>query len=145
MKPHTGKADAHFHLDFHERFEVLEGTATIDLDGRDIVAGAGEMVEIPRGAKHRNAYNATEADLRLRHTVSPGSEFAECFLSSLCHHTEHDTVNDQGEFPDLQLFVILRATRERSYRAGPPIFLQRPVIALGAALGRLRGYRPRYD
>ena len=54
-------------------------------------------------------------------------------------------MNDQGEFPDLQLFVVLRATRARSYLAGPPVALQKPVIAAAAVLGRLRGYKPRYD
>ena len=100
---------------------------------------------MPRGTPHRNPYNATGEDLCLRQTVSPGSEFAECFISSLGHHMEQDTVNDQGEFPDLQLFVVLRATRARSYLAGPPVALQKPVIAAAAVLGRLRGYRPRYD
>ncbi len=145
MKPHSGKADAHVHLDFDERYEILEGTATVELAGRRIEAPAGETVEVPRGTPHRNPYNPTGEDLRLRQTVSPGSEFAECFISSLGHHMEQDTVNDQGEFPDLQLFVVLRATRARSYLAGPPVGLQKPVIAAAAVLGRLRGYKPRYD
>ena len=56
-----------------------------------------------------------------------------------------EDTNDQGEFPDLQLFVILDATRAQSYLAGPPIVLQKPVIAAMASIGRRRGYRPRYD
>jgi mannose-6-phosphate isomerase-like protein (cupin superfamily) len=131
MRPGTGKADAHVHLDYVERFEVLEGTATLELDGRTISAGPGETVEVPPGTPHRNPYNATDADLRLRHTASPGME--------------SDTVNRQGEFSDLQLFVVLHGTRARSYRAGIPVALQKPVIALGAALGRRRGLRPGYE
>ena len=145
MKPHSGKADAHVHLDFDERYEILEGTATVELAGRPIEAAVGETVEVPRRTPHRNPQNATGEDLRLRQTVSPGSKFAECFISALGHHMEHDTVNDEGEFPDLQLFVVLRATRARSYLAGPPVALQKPVIAAAAVLGRLRGYKPRYD
>ena len=38
MKPHSGKADAHVHLDFDERYEILEGTATVELAGRRIEA-----------------------------------------------------------------------------------------------------------
>ena len=144
MKPHTGKADAHLHLDFVERYEILDGTATIVLDGREIKAGPGETVEVALGTPHRNPYNETDADLRLRHTVSPGSPFADAFVSSLGHCMENDTVDKQGEFPDLQLFVILRATRARSYVAGVPVPLQKPVIALGAWLGRLRGYKAGY-
>jgi mannose-6-phosphate isomerase-like protein (cupin superfamily) len=145
MKPHTGKADAHVHLDFDERYEILEGTATIVIDGRTVTAGPGETVEVPRGTRHRNPFNETGEDLRLRHTVSPRSEFTDCFISALGHHMVNDTVDGQGEFPALQLFVILHASRAQSYLAGPPIGLQKPVIALGAAIGRRRGYRPRYD
>jgi len=56
MKPHTGKADPHRHLDYVESFEIVEGTATIVLDGRTISAGPGERVEIPVGVPHRNPY-----------------------------------------------------------------------------------------
>jgi mannose-6-phosphate isomerase-like protein (cupin superfamily) len=145
MRPHTGKADAHVHLDYVERFEILEGTATIELDGERITAGPGEKVEVSLGTPHRNPYNATDSDLRLRHSASAAGAFAEAFVSALGHHMENDTVNAQGEFSALQLFVVLHATRSRSYRAGIPVALQKPVIALGAALGRRRGLRPRYD
>ena len=145
MKPHTGKADPHFHLDYIERFEIIDGTATIELDGQTISAGPGETVEVPLGTPHRNPYNQTDADLHLRHCASPGGRFVEAFVSSLGHHMERGSVNEQGEFSDLQLFVVLRATRARSYRAGIPVALQKPVVALGAALGRLRGLRPGYD
>lgn len=145
MRPHTGKADAHVHLDYVESFEILEGTATTELDGRTVTAGPGERVEVPPGTPHRNPYNATDSDLRLRHTASPGGAFAEAFVSSLGHHMENDTVNAQGEFSNLQLFVVLHGTGARSYRARIPVALQKPVIALGAALGRARGLRPGYD
>ena len=145
MRPRTGKADAHVHFDYVESFEVLEGTATIEVEGRTSEAGPGETVELPRGTPHRNPYNATDADLRLRHRVSPGGSFAEAFVSSLGHHMENDTVNAQGEFSNLQLFVVLHGTRAQSYRAGIPVAVQKPVIALGAALGRRRGLRPGYE
>jgi mannose-6-phosphate isomerase-like protein (cupin superfamily) len=53
MKPHTGKADAHRHLDYVESFEIVDGTATIEVDGRAISAGPGERVEVPPGVPHR--------------------------------------------------------------------------------------------
>jgi mannose-6-phosphate isomerase-like protein (cupin superfamily) len=145
MKPHTGKADAHVHLDYGESFEILDGTATIEVDGRTTTAGPGERVELSPGTPHRNPYNASDSDLRLRHRASPGGAFVGSFVSALGHHMENDTVNEQGEFSDLQLFVVLRGTRARSYRAGIPVALQKPVIALGALVGRMRGLRPSYD
>ena len=143
MKPHTGKADAHLHLDFVERYEILDGTATIVLDGRELKAGPGETVEVPLGTPHRNPYNETDADLRLRQTVSPGSPFADAFVSSLGHGMENDRLDKQGEFRDLQLFVILRATSAQSYIAGVPIPIQKPVIAIGATPMAAGGSRPR--
>ena len=145
MKPHTGKADGHVHHDYLESFEVLEGTATFEIDGRRVTAGAGERIELPVGTPHVNAYNETDADLHLRHRASPGGVFVESFVDALGHHMENNTVNAQGEFSTLQLFVVLHGTRAQSYRTGIPIWIQKPVIALGAALGRLRGLRVRYS
>lgn len=145
IKPRTGKADPHVHLDYVERFEVLAGTATLEVDGREVTAGPGETVELPRGTGHRNPYNVTDSDLRLRHRASPGSAFIEAFVSSLGEHMANDTVNEQGEFSDLQLFVVLHGTRAQSFRTGIPVALQKPVIAVGAWIGRLRGLRPGYD
>jgi mannose-6-phosphate isomerase-like protein (cupin superfamily) len=145
MKPHTGKADAHVHLDYVERFEILDGTATVEVDRQPRTLAAGETLELQPGTAHRNPYNDSNADLRLRHSTSPGGDFVESFVSSLGHHMENGTVNKQGEFPQLQLFVVLHATRAQSFLAGPPVPLQKPVIALGALIGRLRGYKPRYD
>ena len=48
-------------------------------------------------------------------------------------------------FRDLQLFVVLRATRAGATSPARPLRLQKPVIAAAAVLGGLRGYRPRYD
>jgi mannose-6-phosphate isomerase-like protein (cupin superfamily) len=144
MKPHTGKADAHRHLDYVESFEIVEGTATIVLDGQTISAGPGERIEIPVGVPHRNPYNETDADLHLRHRAAPGSPFVEAFVSALGHHMEQGTVNAQGEFPQLQLFATLHGTRSQSFLAGVPIALQKPVIAVGALVARLRGYQPSY-
>jgi mannose-6-phosphate isomerase-like protein (cupin superfamily) len=145
IKPHTGKADAHVHLDYVERFEILDGTATVEVDRQRRTLSAGETLELEPGTGHRNPYNETDSDLRLRHTASPGGDFVAAFVSALGHHMEQDTVNKQGEFPQLQLFVVLQATRAQSFLAGPPVALQKPVVALGALIGRLRGYKPRYD
>jgi quercetin dioxygenase-like cupin family protein len=51
---HGGKLPpAHLHPAQDERFEVLEGTLRVVLDGRERTLSAGEAVEIPRGASHR--------------------------------------------------------------------------------------------
>jgi mannose-6-phosphate isomerase-like protein (cupin superfamily) len=145
IKPGTGKADAHVHLDYVESFEVIAGTATIEIDGRVVTAGPGETVELPVGTGHRNPYNAGDSDLRLRHRASPGGPFVAAFVSALGHHMEKGSVNTQGEFSTLQLFVVLHGTRAQSFRTGIPVALQKPVLVVGAWIGRRRGLRPGYD
>ena len=66
----------------------------------------------------------------------------EVFVRTLGDLMARDALNDQGEFTNLQLFGVLRAGRADSWQAGPPVWLQRPVVAAGAALARLRGQRP---
>jgi mannose-6-phosphate isomerase-like protein (cupin superfamily) len=145
MKPRTGKADAHRHMDYVESYEVLEGTATIHVDGERRTLGPGERLELPAGVAHVNPYNETDADLRHRHRISaPGREFAEAFVSALGHHMENGTVNEQGEFSTLQLFVVLHGTHAQSFRTGIPIWLQKAALPVGAAVGRMRGLRPSY-
>ena len=41
--------------------------------------------------------------------------------------------------------AVERLMKPHSGKADAPIALQKPVIAAAAALGRLRGYKPRYD
>jgi mannose-6-phosphate isomerase-like protein (cupin superfamily) len=56
IKPHTGKADPHVHFDYAESFEIIDGTATVEVDGKAISAGPGERIELPPGTGHRNPY-----------------------------------------------------------------------------------------
>src|SRR5262245_19661345 len=68
-KAHRGKESGnipHYHVTFVEQYEVLEGTAAYELNGEERQARADAQVEIPRGAVHRNLWNACDAALRLR-------------------------------------------------------------------------------
>jgi hypothetical protein len=73
------------------------------------------------------------------------TEFIGGFMNAYAHLLARDELDDQDEFPDLQLFVILNATKAESYAAKLPVRLQRATLPLLAAIGRMRGYRPRYD
>ncbi|MGG5289031.1 cupin domain-containing protein [Pseudomonas shirazensis] len=45
----------HAHPETDEAFLVLEGTLRIDLPGRSVHVGAGELYVVPRGIEHRTA------------------------------------------------------------------------------------------
>jgi mannose-6-phosphate isomerase-like protein (cupin superfamily) len=145
MRPQTGRTDAHVHRDFAQWWEAVEGELTCAVDGQERRAGPGEHVEVPAGVAHEDPRNETGADLVFRFGVRPATPFAEVFVRTLGDLMERDALNVQGEFGDLQLFGVLHAGRADSWKAGPPVWVQRPVVRAGAALGRLRGHRPVVD
>src|SRR5689334_11076340 len=76
IKPHTGKALAHVHMDYVERFVVDSGWATAKLDGSEVALGPGDEVEVRIEQPHVNAYNAGDEDLVIVHGFEPASDFA---------------------------------------------------------------------
>ncbi len=50
--PAGGGPPWHIHQNENETFHVLDGTCTFYLDGETILAGPGDFVNIPIGAKH---------------------------------------------------------------------------------------------
>ena len=142
MRPHTGHTDAHFHRDFDQAWRVLSGVLTCTIDGEERRMQPGERADVPRGMPHRDPWNDSGEDLVFRLLLEPNSRFIEVFTRTLGDLMERDKLNDQGEFTQLQLFGVLRATQADSWKTGLPVALQRPVVAVGAALGRARGHRP---
>jgi len=143
-KPHTGMADAHLHLDFNHKWEVVSGRGRYELDGEAYELGPDESAGIQLGRAHRDLYNPFDEDALARFDLRPCNQFVETFFETLVWLFERGQLDEQERFPQLQLFVIPRATKARSYAAGPPFALQKAMLPLLAAFGRLRGYRPRY-
>lgn len=144
LKPHTGRADEHLHLDFEQSFEVVSGQATASLDGEQRTLGPGERIGIPRGARHMDPYNDGDADLVIRVAAWPNTEFVQAFGDAFAHLMAAGKLNDQDELPLLQILVLAHATKGQSYGTRPPLAVQKATLPLIAALGRLRGYRPSY-
>jgi hypothetical protein len=142
--PGTGRADPHLHLDFTQGWEVASGTATIAVDGDVRRLQPGDSVDIATGTRHQDPYNEGTEPLVVRWRIEPVTEFIHGFLNAYVHLLVRDELNEQDEFPMLQLFVILRATKAQSYAANLPIALQRLTLPLLAAAGRMRGFKPSY-
>lgn len=142
-KPHSGKADPHFHQDFTQTWRALNGEGTIEIDGEQRRFAAGDEIAIEPGTPHRDPFSG-EGDLTVRGTFTPCPPFIEAFAEALVHHTQEGTVNDQDEMPLLQILLIAKEFDGHSYRAGVPVALQKATLPLVAAIARLRGYRAAY-
>jgi mannose-6-phosphate isomerase-like protein (cupin superfamily) len=143
--PDTGKAVPHVHFDICQSWEMLSGQGKAVVDGRAREVHTGEKVEIPTGVPHQDIHNPGSEATTVRWTVEPVSEFVAGFASCYSHYLTRDELDDQDEFKPLQLFPILHATRAQSWLARIPIPLQKLIVPVGAALGRMRGYKPLYD
>jgi mannose-6-phosphate isomerase-like protein (cupin superfamily) len=144
LRPHTGKADPHFHEDCAQRFDVLEGIARVEIDGEERDLGDGESVEVPIPTPHRDPYNPFDADALVEFTLQPVPGFIEAYTEVYAHLFSRGDLNDQDELPLLQVLVIAKATDGRSFTTRAPVAIQKATLPLLAAIGRMRGYRPSY-
>jgi quercetin dioxygenase-like cupin family protein len=127
----------HFHPEQDERFEVVEGTVKVELDGELRELGLGDSIEIPPGAVHR-LWNPAAEPARATWRTTPAGRTEQWFRALDALHREGRTGED-GQLGPLAFGVLLSEYRDVFRLAGPD-FLLRPAFALLAAIGRARGY-----
>ena len=69
---------AHFHPDQDEHFEVLAGSMTTVVDGRERVLETGDTIDIPAGTVHQ-MWNAGAVPARMTWRTTPGGRTLEWF------------------------------------------------------------------
>ena len=141
MPPNTGKAAAHYHLDFAQTFEVVSGDASVKIEQEELNLCEGESVEIPIGKHHQDMWNEGPDEAAIRLTIEPVPRFVEMYATTWLDSYAKGETNDQDEMTLLQILVIARASDGKSYADGPPQRLQDLTLPLVAAVGRLRGYK----
>lgn len=131
---------AHVHPCQEERFEILRGTARFLLDGEHRPAHAGEAVVVPAGTPHR-VWNDAAEELRIRIAFRPALR-TECLFEDIFALAQAGKLGKRG-FPRDPFLGAVVAERyiEEAHLAGVPVRVQRFVIGLLAAAGRLLGRR----
>lgn len=143
VEPGGGVSVAHRHPQLTERFEVIEGELTLQLDGQTRTLTAGEQLTIAPGAAHHYA-NRSQADAVFRCEVWPAARFEAMVVTLFALGMEGRT-DAKGQPTPLQLAVLLDEYGDDVMElAGPPRWLQRIAIPLLARLGRARGLRASY-
>jgi mannose-6-phosphate isomerase-like protein (cupin superfamily) len=132
---------AHVHMKLEERVEVLSGRARIWTGGKERLAGPGETVAFPAGVGHTFKADGDEY-LRFRCEVVPPMQMEPLFETIFGLY--RDGKADKRGQPNLLQNALL-ARESDSYLAGPPIWLQKPLVAFGAWVAERLGYRVRYE
>lgn len=131
---------AHIHLHQQEQFEVLEGTACIQVNGKDQFLQPGERLTVPAMTPHTWG-NGGQTPVRVICEFRPALRIEDFFESLAVLSSRGD--NAQLVRPSI-LQMGLLALEYESYLAGPPIFLQRVIFLALKPLALLRGYRAHY-
>ena len=130
-------ARPHIHATTEERVELIAGTARVRMGREEKIVGPGEAVVIPAGMVHFLRREGEEF-LHFRLQMRPPMKTETLFETLIGLHRDGKNLTNP-----LQALVL--ASEHSNYLGGPPIWLQKPAIAVGAAIGRLLGYRARYD
>jgi mannose-6-phosphate isomerase-like protein (cupin superfamily) len=136
-----GNALEHVHPLADETFTVRHGALKVVIDGQEHIAGPGQSVTVPKGARHFFV-NAHDGETRATVEFQPAQHFIR-FFANFATTTEQrpNWYSRQGDPSPLLVAVTLNAYRDHFYVAKLPVGLQKRLFAFLAPLARLLGYR----
>jgi hypothetical protein len=140
LAPYAQGPPLHYHPGLLERYEVIQGTGSIQVGTERLELGPGEVVDIPPGTRHR-FWNPTSEPVVLAAQVRPPSPRFLDFLDSLYGLARDGLTDDTGRPSPLRAALIFHTYRDEVVPADPPVVVQRLVFPVLAAIARARGYR----
>ena len=143
VEPRGFAAVEHVHPNQDERFEILSGRFRYRVDGVEREAGAGEVVEVPKGVTHVWR-NAGEEDLRMIIEFRPALRSEEFFESFFALGQDGKTDPETGMPNPVRTATVLHEFRDEIRPVKPPQFVQPVLFGMLAFVGRLIGYRARH-
>jgi quercetin dioxygenase-like cupin family protein len=132
----------HMHSTLTETLTVIRGKVSAwSPDEGERILGPGDSLFLPPKTKHA-WHPVGDEDVRLLVAVRPGARFEEMWRQFMGLMQD----GKAGPRPSfLQIMMMAHEFPDVMAVAGPPLFLQRAVAALVTPIGRLRGYRGRYE
>lgn len=144
VQPGGQVPNEHVHYQQDELFYVKSGQMSAMLNGKRVVCGAGESINVPKGVPHI-IHNDTNEPLECEVTFSPAYDmfaFFQC-MGGLVADGDYDAAG-QVNIPKMCYFMKKMKTRgvTRPTKIPPPAF--RLVTNLFYAIGSLRGWGKLY-
>ena len=136
---HSRPPAPHSHPLQEETFRVLQGLLRTEVGGVRRDYGAGETFVVPPGTPH-SMHAAADGPTRFVWQVRPALATAAMFEKVWQLAAEGKT-NDRGAPNLLQGAVLMQAYAREFRLVRPPRWLQVPIFALLAPIGRALGYR----
>ena len=133
----------HIHPTVAETVTVIRGKVSAwSPDEGERTLGPGETLHVPPNTKH-GWHPVGDEDVRMLVEARPGARFEEMWRQFM------GLLQDGKAGPKgpgfLQIMMLAHEFSDVMAVAGPPLFVQRAVAALVTPIGRLRGYKGRYE
>ncbi len=152
VKPSSGKGlAAHFHPYYAEQVEIIAGVAHYKLGQAELSAKTDDVIMLARGVPHIHPWNIGNDVLHWRKTTRLDKPDRRLLLASAALFESLYALAQQGKVRKngmpknpLQTVMLLQALQPSAYIAGPPIWLQRALFGVLAAIGRALGYKSSY-
>lgn len=122
----------HVHPRQEERLGVVAGAAVVSLGAEERVLGAGQDIVIGVGTPH--TFRPLDGDLTIIASLSPALDWDE-----FCRLAWQVPSNPKGRPDFFRMASVLHRYPGLLYMAGPPIVLQRALIAAAARVAQLTG------
>lgn len=129
----------HIHPLQDERFEVLAGTAAFQVEGREVVLGAGETIDVPAGTRHTFG-NGGDDEMRVLFEFRPALDSTDLFYELYFAAAQQGRVNDNAMPGLLDIAVAWPLVSDHAILARPPAWVQhltfRVLTPIARAMGR---------
>lgn len=137
-----GGNQLHYHLDFTERFEVVDGRLNLDVNGQHLVLQPGQSAEAAIGVPHR-FYALADDPVTFLAEVRPACQFERALRISY-GLARDGRVNRKGMPRNwLELAVVFQYVG--TYLPGVPRWLQTGTMGVLARLARWVGVTKRLE
>lgn len=132
----------HYHRDFAEIFEVVEGELVVTMGDEKRTVRAGESVTIEAGTPHAFG-NESESYASFLAEARPASRVLD-LVQSLFGLAHDGKLKESAQPRFLQAMVIAEEFGDDTVFVSPPPAVQRVLAALLGPIGRIAGYQGFY-
>lgn len=134
----------HTHEKQEEVFRVQEGEIRLVLEGRELIARAGQTITVPKGKPHI-AYNNTDGVLRCEVSYAPALDY-ERFSQCFCGLMQDGFLDDKGgiSIPMMGYMITRMKCQALSRPTNIPALFFRMALRFFYLMGVLRGWGKLY-
>jgi mannose-6-phosphate isomerase-like protein (cupin superfamily) len=132
---------AHVHARQEERFTVISGTLGVMLGGKNQKLYPGQSISLPQRIKHQ-WWNAGDHEVCFRVEILPTCNF-EAVVEAAVGLAREGKLGKNG-MPRNPFIMAGMGRLAECYLPGIPIWIQKPMLAIGSSIGLALGYDPTF-